>query len=1788
MLTMPPGALQGQRSAGPPKVVGEILKRGAGTTPTVVEGITSGPGRKRQQPSGAPAAAAMVMAKDMATGRGKSSGAAAGSQSPRAARPSAAISIRPKPVPPSVSKKTLATVVGGSSRKPQPSNKCRRPTSAERVKVSKSEPESNDSPTELNSPDTDAYWLVHNEGFSPVQYTRKKTSDGSSKVLVKVFGGKEYNVDEESLEKMNPVKMQLTEDLSQLNYLNESSILNVIRSRYTSNLIHSYAGPTMLVINPGSPLNLYTDKVMHMVKNLHKINKQPPPHVYAMAQSVYMAAVTTRRDQSLIPMGCQSSGKSTSCKHLLKYLVQTAVSPNKVVTLEKIEAMWTVLEAFGNAATANNPNATRSVHLYSIDLDQGGQIASMSIQMHFYDKWRLIDHPPNEFSFHVFYYLLAGIENIPALRKELYLDQINDDLKGVDKNQAAVEFTNLQSAMMILGFSNTELKAIYAVLAAIIHLSHTKIVKKDSIFKDKVQWTWSNSDAAKRAAKCLGAGNSDDLFSLVFPDVEIFIECDIGDQLNALIVGLYTETFNLVASIINRKLAPSIHSLCSIIIPDYPGYIVKSKSALTMFDFWTNYLHERLLSSYHNYAVVAPLEKYKIEKVETAASYEAEFCAEDHMLKLFIGAKGAVGFGRSSSMVDLKPEPCPGLLRILDDTAGDTNSNDQDLIEKIQNISNDKSFSNILKNGNKPNEFTLVHFRETIPITYNINGWINMCRDGMAKTAIALLHDSSNIDISTVFSKNRGAGLTSTLAIVDGTQSLRRMSSIRRATFGSLSTAATLKRKLTCVQIRFAVDGLVETLRRTGQHFIHCFIAQHEAGFTNRTDVAATRVFNSMYKFQSITLSPNSNKPNPEPVDIPLLRQQMRGADILPTIRFYKQGFPISMFIAEFIRKFAAFLPTNLKTDDSNNTIKDHRQCVSEIMSKADIDESLYKIGINQIFFRANVLQTLETQRDEKLSGIFTQLQARCRGYLARKDYAKRKVNDIAVRCIQRNVKKFMVVRDWPWWRLLVRITPLLNVHRTEYELKQKSDELEQLRNKVDKLEQERSQLKMDNDRLEQRLAETTGDLAEEHSTVTMVSERLQFESAERQRLEKELLETQTVKTRLAETNEQLEMQLLCMRSTDPSLMSSSSSVAGTMSDDDSAVANSDKGDQYYRRRYERVCRELEYAKKRLQQQHNDDMEQLLAMKKQLEKKLAGVYEDVEEQRQIVAQWKRKVNKLNSESNDLKLMLEESNSRNNLLEKKQKKFDTELHSLQEELKKEKALREKITREKDMAMSDKFSMEQTLSSVKLELELKEQKVVGLNRELQELTFSGNTEEEVAALKRSKHQLESKLKDQEEELDDLAGQVQLLEQVKTRLEMGLEQERKEHRRELAQREQENEETRCSAAKKIKALECEIENEHEERTALIRERHDLERRLVDSEDRERCRSMNDQESISRLRRDIKKLKALLRDAQTVQEQRSDSQANRIAMRQLRNQLEDAESARDSALKARALAETDLAEVTASLDEAQAAKRTAEERAAGLARDKNHLQGQLDENEEELAEVLKKYRGTVQQLSAEQTVQQEQASRIAELDTDRANLQERLAELTFRLDNMETHGDPAGSLNLKRLQLRVTELESKLQLELTTRTRLEVQIARLKETVDRLESERETAQCKENAAQEAVRKMQRSLREARESMAEKESRESADVNRKRALEKRAEQAESEVSTVKSDLALALQRIDDLQAAMTGDLDDDDDEFRSSSDDDDDGGDGDSDDSVTTFLANQGARNTTILQQQKNVDSNN
>lgn len=213
-------------------------------------------------------------------------------------------------------------------------------------------------------------------------------------------------------------------------------------------------------------------------------------------------------------------------------------------------------------------------------------------------------------------------------------------------------------------------------------------------------------------------------------------------------------------------------------------------------------------------------------------------------------------------------------------------------------------------------------------------------------------------------------------------------------------------------------------------------------------------------------------------------------------------------------------------------------------------------------------------------------------------------------------------------------------------------------------------------------MSEITTDLAEEHSTSTLASERLDAETSERLRLEKELSELQQRNKTLQQTSERLEMELLYAKS----------DLNGISDDEDDGEI--DGG--IYKQRYERAIKELEFTKRRLQQQHEDDLEQLVALKKQLEKKLADAHEEVEEQKQFVNQWKRKVQKLNGEMNDLKLLLEEQYSRNNILEKKQRKFDAELQLLNDEVKQEKLQRDRLAREKEVVISEKFTLETNLS------------------------------------------------------------------------------------------------------------------------------------------------------------------------------------------------------------------------------------------------------------------------------------------------------------------------------------------------------------------------------------------------------------------------------------------------------------------------------------------------------------
>lgn len=47
-------------------------------------------------------------------------------------------------------------------------------------------------------------------------------------------------------------------------------------------------------------------------------------------------------------------------------------------------------------------------------------------------------------------------------------------------------------------------------------------------------------------------------------------------------------------------------------------------------------------------------------------------------------------------------------------------------------------------------------------------------------------------------------------------------------------------------------------------------------------------------------------------------------------------------------------------------------------------------------------------------------------------------IQDLAIRCVQKNIKKNKGVKGWPWWKLFTTVRPLIEVQLTEDQIRGK------------------------------------------------------------------------------------------------------------------------------------------------------------------------------------------------------------------------------------------------------------------------------------------------------------------------------------------------------------------------------------------------------------------------------------------------------------------------------------------------------------------------------------------------------------------------------------------------------------------------------------------------------------------------------------------------------------------------------------------------------------------------------
>lgn len=611
-------------------------------------------------------------------------------------------------------------------------------------------------------------WLAHRGGFTAV--VREGDADaGRARVRV-LQTGEVLTVDEDDLEKANPPQMERCEDIASLRCLNECGALNVLRSRHAAGLPHARAGHALLVLGPpkrSSPI--YTEKVAAMFRGCRADDM--PPHIFAAAQSAHRCMLASRRDRAIVFTGRSGSGKTLAMRHCIWYLASAYPAQGSKLTPERLSAAMDVLHMFGSCRTGSNPHASRVVSLVSLDFEGGGALVSASVQT------LLPDLRPGRSRLTALHTLFHGCDG--RLRRELLFDQApvnapNPFLTSSEKADAPSDFSALKEAFQLLGVTEQEQMAVWKILAAICHLGWAGVVKANS--GSGMKYQFSNAGLAARA---LGVA-AEELARAVFaaagpaspqpnnnlrtPSPSTEREISGTEALDAFVTGLYNETFNIIAALVNRSISTSARTSASLLLLDAPGadnpMSSGHQSGAPLSKLLSNYLQERLQAVFHDAMLVAPRERYAQEGITLDDGAEEDWLSETvnpgPMVELL--DKSPQNSIVRSSQADLRECDRRGLLWLLDEESMYPGSSDDTFLERVMtHYGPPNQTQYLIKKAPHARQFVLQHLQGTNPVLYDVTGWVKASRENpVTKKALTLLQESQTEEIGRLSGWARG------------------------------------------------------------------------------------------------------------------------------------------------------------------------------------------------------------------------------------------------------------------------------------------------------------------------------------------------------------------------------------------------------------------------------------------------------------------------------------------------------------------------------------------------------------------------------------------------------------------------------------------------------------------------------------------------------------------------------------------------------------------------------------------------------------------------------------------------------------------------------------------------------------------------------------------------------------------------------------------------------------------------------------------------------------------------
>ncbi|XP_017086613.1 myosin heavy chain, muscle isoform X21 [Drosophila eugracilis] len=801
-------------------------------------------------------------------------------------------------------------------------------------------------------------------------------------VSVGLQGGETRDLKKDLLQQVNPPKYEKAEDMSNLTYLNDASVLHNLRQRYYNKLIYTYSGLFCVAINPYKRYPVYTNRCAKMYRG--KRRNEVPPHIFAISDGAYVDMLTNHVNQSMLITGESGAGKTENTKKVIAYFATVGASKktdeaakSKGSLEDQVVQTNPVLEAFGNAKTVRNDNSSRFGKFIRIHFGPTGKLAGADIETYLLEKARVISQQSLERSYHIFYQIMSG--SVPGVKDICLLTDNIYDYHIVSQGKVTVasiddaeEFSLTDQAFDILGFTKQEKEDVYRITAAVMHMGGMKFKQRGR----EEQAEQDGEEEGGRVSKLFGCDTAELYKNLLKPRIKVGNEFvtqgrnvqQVTNSIGALCKGVFDRLFKWLVKKCNETLDTQQKRQHFIGVLDIAGFEIFEYNGFEQ--LCINFTNEKLQQFFNHHMFVLEQEEYKREGIDWAF----------------------IDFGMDLlACIDLIEKPM-GILSILEEESMFPKATDQTFSEKLTNTHLGKSAPFQKPKPPKPGQqaahFAIGHYAGCV--SYNITGWLEKNKDPLNDTVVDQFKKSQNKLLIEIFADHAGQS--------GGGEQAKGGRGKKGGGFATVSSA-----------YKEQLNSLMTTLRSTQPHFVRCII-------------------------------PNEMK-QPGVVDAHLVMHQLTCNGVLEGIRICRKGFPNRMVYPDFKMRYKIMCPKQLQG------VEKDKKATEIIIKFIDLPEDQYRLGNTKVFFRAGVLGQMEEFRDERLGKIMSWMQAWARGYLSRKGFKKLQEQRVALKVVQRNLRKYLQLRTWPWYKLWQKVKPLLNVSRIE-------DEIARLEEKAKKAEE--------------------------------------------------------------------------------------------------------------------------------------------------------------------------------------------------------------------------------------------------------------------------------------------------------------------------------------------------------------------------------------------------------------------------------------------------------------------------------------------------------------------------------------------------------------------------------------------------------------------------------------------------------------------------------------------------------------------------------------------------------------